>query len=155
MDNQLTRGRFFAAATATALVAMAALAGCADFESPADPTSGLPDVLVADPDFATDILPMFTKRCSIGGCHSFATAQAELDLSANVAYDNIVGVASRQRPQYSRIRPFRPDSSWLVLLISAGPGGVDGYARMPLSSIPLTANQIGTIVNWVNAGAVR
>jgi hypothetical protein len=155
MEGQLSSARWLHVTAIFGLLVGASLVACADFESPVDPTAGLPDVLVANPDFNTHILPVLTKRCSIGGCHSMATAQAELDLTAGVAYDNLVGVASRQRPQYSRIRPFRPDSSWLVLLISAGAGGVDGYARMPLSSTPLTPNQIGTIINWVNAGAVR
>lgn len=133
----------------------ALLQGCADFRSPADPSGGAPDVLVATPSFSADIQPILTKRCSIGGCHSLGTGQADLVLVAPGAYDNLVDVSATQRPALRRIRPFRPDSSWLVMLIASDPGPRGPYSRMPLASLPLTDNQVGTIVNWVLQGAQR
>jgi hypothetical protein len=128
---------------------------CADFESPSDPTGGAPDILVVNPSYATDIQPIFTARCSVGGCHSLASAQGELVLTPDESYDNLVNVQSTQNPLFRRIRPSIPDSSWLFRLITPDPSGRTGYPRMPLSSLPLTANQIGTIVNWISLGAPR
>ena len=62
---------------ATLLTVIALAWGCADFESTVDPTGGLSDVEVATPSFANDIQPIFSKRCSIGGCHSLNSARAD------------------------------------------------------------------------------
>ena len=129
--------------------------GCADFESTTDPAFGLPDDVVATPSFAADIQPIFDRRCSIGGCHSLATAQADLRLVASASYESLVGVPSRLRPQFDRVEPFDPSNSWLVRMIASDPALRLGHQRMPLSSVPLTPNQIQTIVNWIEQGAVR
>jgi len=139
--------------TTPALVVLAM--ACADFNSPTDPTGGAPDILVANPSFENDVQPILTKRCAMGGCHSFVTEQGELSLVAGSAYDNLVNVVSSQEELFVRVRPFRPDSSWLYRLIASDPAGRVGYPRMPLSSVPLTSNQIGTIVNWIMQGAAR
>ena len=73
--------------TRVLLVAAAiGLAGCADFSSPADPTGGLPDVLIANPSLRLDIQPIFTARCAQGGCHTPASAQGGLVLTAGQSY---------------------------------------------------------------------
>ena len=64
--------------TAAVLAGITLAWGCADFESTVDPTGGLPDVEVANPSFANDIQPIFTRRCAIGGCHSVNSARAEM-----------------------------------------------------------------------------
>jgi hypothetical protein len=51
------------------------------------------------------------------------------------------------------VRPGNGDNSWLVIAIRDDGARRMGLARMPLGSGPLTANQIQTIVNWVNRGA--
>lgn len=133
---------------------------CTDFTNPDDPASGLPDVAVANPSFSRDVQPIFTKRCSIGGCHSLASKQASLALAPGVAYDNIVNVKAVLKNQL-RVNPGVASESWLVVLLtrSADDGGngasADGVPRMPLASRPLTANQIATIVNWIDQGAER
>ena len=72
--------------------------GCADFETPVDPTGGAPDTSSPTPSFAANVVPIFEKRCSIGGCHSLATQQAGLVLTANAAYASLVGVPSTRMP---------------------------------------------------------
>ena len=136
------------------LVAWMMLA-CAQFDSATDPAFGLPDVVVATPSFSADIQPIFDRRCSIGGCHSLATAQAGLILVTGRSYESLVGVPSRIRPQFARVAPFDPASSWLVRMIGDDPAARFGRQRMPLSSMPLTDNQIATIVNWIQQGALR
>src|SRR5687767_15782204 len=83
---------------AALLMAIALAWGCADFESTVDPTGGLPDVELANPSFANDIQPIFSKRCSIGGCHSLNSARGELVLLPGHAYDSIVNKPSFLNP---------------------------------------------------------
>ncbi len=138
---------------AAALVMIAALPSCADFDSGIDPAFGLPDVVVGDPSFSGDIQPILDQRCSIGGCHSLATAQAGLTLATGASYASLVGVASTLRPQYLRVAPGDAENSWLIRMISDDPAARFGHQRMPLSSLPLTPNQIATITNWIEQGA--
>ena len=131
----------------------AAVAACADFEGFVDPTGGLPDVEVANPTYATDIQPIFTKRCSIGGCHTFASQRGGLALDAAHSYAMLVGVESALNPPLLRVAPGDPDASFLIHMIEASPARRDGLPRMPLGSQPLTERQIATIVNWIEQGA--
>jgi hypothetical protein len=138
------------------LVAVIALAwGCVDFESTVDPTGGLPDVEIANPSFATDIQPIFTKRCSIGGCHSLGSARAELVLLPGHAYDSIVNKPAFLEPQLDRVEPGDALNSWLVRMIEDDDAARLNFPRMPLGGQPLTQNQIATIVNWIENGALR
>jgi hypothetical protein len=134
-----------------AVVAMAL--ACTDFEAP-EPVV-LPDVLVPNPSFERDIQPIFTARCATASCHNLATAQLGLVLEAGHAYDAIVNEDSPTSHELAYIRPFQPDSSWLVRVIQADPARRFFVERMPLGRAPLTDNQIATIINWVNAGAPR
>ena len=132
-------------------VVIAAVAACTDFDAP-EPVV-LPDVLVINPSFDRDIQPIFTARCATASCHNFATQQLGLNLEAGYAYDDIVDEDSPTSHEMPYIRPFNPDSSWLVRMIQADPGRRFFVERMPLGRTPLTDNQIATIINWVSAGA--
>jgi hypothetical protein len=141
--------KFAAFVAAGVLVAVA----CTDFEAP-DPVV-LPDVIVANPSFERDIQPIFTARCATASCHNLATQQLGLNLQAGYAYDEIVGEDSPSSHELAYIQPFDADNSWLVRMIQADPGRRFFLERMPLGRVPLTDNQIATIINWVNAGALR
>ena len=143
------------ACVAAVVGGLAVALGCADFESAVDPTGGAPDTLVPNPSFTTNVVPIFEKRCSVGGCHSLATSQAGLALTAGQAYDALVGVPSSLRPPIPRVSPRDPAGSWLVAMISADQTARQGFSRMPLATQPLTSNQIATIVRWIEQGAVR
>lgn len=147
------RGRFAHLPIACMLASLTF--ACADFDSAVDPAFGLPDVVVASPSFSTDIQPILDRRCSIGGCHSLATAQAGLTLEATASYESLVGVPSTLRPQFLRVAPGDAANSWLVRMIGSDPAARFGLQRMPLSSLPLTPNQIATIINWIDQGALR
>ena len=141
-------------ALGAALLAAAVLSlGCANFETTVDPTGGAPDTLVSTPSFAANVAPIFEQRCAVGGCHSIATHQAGLTLAAGRAYESLVGVPSSLRPSVERVRPLAPRESWLVTMISADDAARQGVPRMPLATLPLTANQIATIVRWIEQGA--
>lgn len=132
------------------LVALAA--ACADFEGVTG-TGGLPDVVVEAPQFQRDIVPVFERRCAIGGCHSESTHQAGLYLTRDSAHAALVNRPSRLRGGEVLVRPGNAGDSWLVIAIRDDAARRLGLARMPLGSGPLTPNQIQTIVNWVNRGA--
>ena len=110
---------------------------------------------VAPPTFARDVQPIFTKRCALGGCHSIASHQGGMSLDASVAYENIVGVASSEVTSLKRVQPRDHASSWLWRRIQPDPSLRQGAPRMPLAATPLTANQITTIMNWIDEGAPR
>lgn len=143
------------ALTATVVVGVTLAWGCADFESTVDPTGGLPNVLIANPSFASDIQPIFTKRCAMGGCHSLNSARAEMVLVAGHAYDSLVNKPSFLNPVFDRVEPGDAVNSWLVRMIEDDDVARSHYSRMPLGGQPLTDNQIGTIVNWIENGALR
>ena len=128
--------------------------GCANLDTPVDPAGGAPDTLVPTPSFTADVLPIFEKRCSVGGCHSFVTRQAGLSLTATDAYSLLVGVPATLQPARLRVQPSQPNQSWLVTMISADDGARQNYSRMPLATQPLTPNQIATIVRWIEQGAL-
>jgi hypothetical protein len=143
--------RAAAACAATIILSL----GCADFDAAIDPTGGAPDVLVENPSFTRDVLPILDKRCATGGCHSPATQQGALMLTPDLAYDQLVNVPSVLVSGEVRVRPSQPAQSWLVAMIEADDARRRGFRRMPLASQPLTANQIGTIVRWIEQGARR
>ncbi len=136
-----------------AALAMIAALACTDFEAPEAVV--LPDVVVQDPSFERDIQPMFTARCATASCHNLATQQMGLNLQAGYAYDAIVDRDSPSSHGLKHIRPFQPDSSWLIRMIQPDPARRFFLERMPLGRAPLTDNQIATIINWVNDGAPR
>ena len=135
------------------LVLAAVYGACADFEGVVTPTGGLPDVVVEAPQFQRDIVPIFERRCGIGGCHSESSHQAGLVLTRTAAHAALVNKLSQTRIGEVLVRPGNADASWLVIAIRDDAARRMGLARMPLGSGPLTANQIQTIVNWVNRGA--
>ena len=136
------------------LAAAAALLGaCADFSSPQDPTSGLPDILIAHPSLITDIQPIFTKRCAQGGCHTPLDARAGLVLSQGQAYSHLVNVQSVHGSPMMRVLPGDHTNSFLWVALQPDDALHPGLPRMPLAAQPLTANQLQNIVNWITDGA--
>ncbi len=137
----------------TQLVLAAMIGACADFEGPLSPAGGLPDVVVAAPQFQRDIVPIFERRCGIGGCHSEATHQAGLVLTPASAHAALLNRPSQTRAGEVLVRPGDAADSWLAIAIGPDEARRLGLSRMPLGSGPLTPNQIQTIVNWINRGA--
>jgi hypothetical protein len=142
--------------TACAVI-VAAIAGvfgaCADFEGVTNPTGGLPDVVVDAPQFSRDIVPIFERRCGIGGCHSEVSRQGGLVLTRASAHGALINVPAQTRLGEVLVRPGDAAGSWLVIAIRDDSARRRGLPRMPLASGALTPNQVQTIVNWVNRGA--
>lgn len=138
---------------AALLLLACVLAGCADFT--AGEAFGLPDVEVADPSFSGDVAPILDKRCATGGCHTPRSHQGEMVLATGHAYDAIVGVTAVTNPAFQRVEPGNADDSWLWRRIQPDANLRPGHVRMPLATAPLTDNQIATIRNWIDRGALR
>ena len=75
-----------------------------------------------------------------------------LDLSPQVSYANLVGVASRGKVGAIRVVPGDPENSYLIHKLEGRPGIVG--VRMPKIGPPyLTDGQILVIKRWIELGA--
>lgn len=102
--------------------------------------------------FAQDIQPVFNQSCALSGCHTGSSPSQGMNLSLGQAYSNIVNVASGQRPDLMRIKPFDTNASYLISKIKGE--DING-SRMPLGSPQLSAEVIAKFDNWVKEGAVN
>jgi hypothetical protein len=104
---------------------------------------------VVTPDLASIEANVFTPICS--KCHIGAGAPEGLQLDAAHAYDALVGVQSAEEPNFQRVNPGNPDSSYMVLKIEGAPG-IEG-GQMPLGEKPLPQPTIDAIRQWITNGA--
>jgi hypothetical protein len=93
------------------------------------------------------------KNCT--ACHSSIgrTPSGGFSLDHDVAYDNIVRVASNRKAGAIRIVPGDPDSSYLVQKVE-GASGIVGV-RMPFGGPYLSDGQILILRRWIEIGAPR
>src|SRR6476619_3001089 len=89
----------------------------------------------APPDFTREIEPIFAASCY--ACHGPKSHMGGLRLDVKAAALSKVVV------------PGNATDSLLVRRISSG----DEQTRMPMGGKPLTADEIATIKNWIDAGA--
>lgn len=142
-------------ALAGAALAVAASACDESLSSLTGPTPNL------EPTFTSIQREIFESTDTAGrvacvNCHNAAGAQftANLNLTRNVAYDQLVNVASVQRRDLRRVTPGDPERSYLVHKIE-GRSGIIGR-RMPIGgSAFLTDGQILVIKRWIERGAPR
>jgi len=114
-----------------------------------------------EPTFASIQQQIFETTDSAGRtacitCHSSTgrTPSGGLNLNHDVAYDQIVNMASRGKPTAMRIVPGDPDSSYLIAKVEGTPGIVG--RRMPFNGPPyLTDGQILILKRWIAIGAPR
>jgi hypothetical protein len=131
------------------LVAALAFAGCGKPKPlPTEPDGGGPPP--ADATFTRVQAEVFSVNCALSGCHAGTAPTGGMDLSAGVAYGNIVGVASTERGDLHRIEPGDPDRSYLVKKIR-GDADIVG-SPMPLIG-SLTSAQRQLVIDWVRRGA--
>jgi hypothetical protein len=117
--------------------------GCqyaAEFGEP-DPDSGAT--------FSGHVQPIFDTRCATPGCHGSMAPQAGLDLTRDVARDNLFGM-SIQNPEIPLVTPGNPTNSYLMTKLTG-----DGFAgqQMPLGAAPLTEAEQGIVRLWISYGA--
>ncbi len=97
----------------------------------------------------SQVQAIFNSSCAVSGCHAGSSPTGSMDLSAGVAYANIVNVASVQNPALSRITPNDPENSYLFRKLTGT--NISGN-RMPLGGT-LSAAQIDLVRDWIEAGA--
>ncbi len=130
-----------------ALVAfLITLTGCEHAEAPTGPGNG-----VQAPDFDSIQVAIFSQTCA-PGCHEGSNPAGGMNLSEGEAYDNIVEVRSRQAPEYFRVEPNNPDSSYIIMKLE-GSDKIVGQ-RMPAGGRgPLSQEKIDAIREWIDEGA--
>ena len=96
-----------------------------------------------------DVLSIFEESCAYSGCHMGRRAPRGLDLTAEHAFGNLVGVESSTRPQFLLVKPGDPANSYLMkkLLADADISG----DPMPKDEPPLSPEQIQIIADWIRS----
>lgn len=107
--------------------------------TPIDPTATFSRV-------KSEILP----TCSAAGCHGRIAPQESLVLTPDVAYAQIVGVASLEVPSLRRVAPGDATNSYLYRKVTGV--GITGD-RMPQGGPFLTDAQISLVRDWIRRGA--
>lgn len=92
---------------------------------------------------------VFTPSCAISGCHAGKNAPYGLDLSADVAYANLVNVASGEQPGMLRVAPGKSSESFLIKKLL----GQNTSRMPPAPAPPLDASVIDSIRAWIDRGA--
>lgn len=95
---------------------------------------------------------VFNLSCALSGCHTGANPTGGMNLSAGMAYTNIVGVASSEVPALQRVSPGNADDSYLVQKLE---GTAAVGARMPFGAAPLSDMKIQNVRDWIDAGALE
>ena len=93
-------------------------------------------------------------RAACVTCHTASRLQfvAGLNLDHDVAYSQLVNVASREQPSLMRVAPSNPDASYIIHKLE-GQAGIVGR-RMPFNGPPyLTDGQIQIVRRWITIGA--
>ena len=114
-----------------------------------------------EPTFASIQRDIFETADSAGrvaciGCHTSTgrNPSSGLNLNHDVAYDQLVNLASREKPSTARVVPGNPDASYLVQKLE-GASDIVGR-RMPFAGAPfLTDGQILILRRWIATGAPR
>jgi hypothetical protein len=93
---------------------------------------------------------IFTPNCATSGCHTGASPQQGLNLSAGQTFSNTVGVASNEVPSMNRVLAGDPNNSYLLQKV-LGTAAVG--SRMPLGESALSNSDIQDIRTWIAEGA--
>jgi hypothetical protein len=94
-------------------------------------------------------------RPACSGCHTSTgrTPAGGLNLTGDLAYDQLVNVPSARKPGAIRVIPGDPENSYLYQKIEGSPGIVG--VRMPFNGPYLSDGQIEIIERWIEIGAPR
>ena len=90
---------------------------------------------------------IFTPSCAFSGCHGGGSPAEGLNLTAGMAYANIVNVRSSQQGNRDRIEPDEPDASYLYLKVTGYPS-ISGV-RMPRSAPALSQQLLDLLRDWI------
>ncbi|HSP95961.1 MAG TPA: hypothetical protein VL049_01780 [Candidatus Dormibacteraeota bacterium] len=98
------------------------------------------------------------RGCTSAACHD-ASASGGLNLTADVAFDNLVGKPSETVPGWTRVQVGEKDRSLLFINVAAKttPETFTAPLRaMPLGVLPaLSTNELEALRKWIEVGAPR
>jgi hypothetical protein len=104
---------------------------------------------------STNVQPIFNRSCALAGCHLGPVPAQGQDLSAGMTVGSSVNVKSTEIPTRLRIKPGKPDESYLVQKIegTAGIAGIQmpqGCPGSPLNGAQcLSAMDMACIRQWI------
>ena len=143
------------------VLAAGVFVGCGSSDSPAPaaptaPPPAPPAPPPAPPPAEDMLMPtlssiqamVFDPRCVAH--HGGQSVEAGLDLSEGMSHAALVNVPSTQTA-LDLVEPGDAENSYLIHKLEGRPGIVRD--RMPPIGDPLTAEEIGAIRDWINAGA--
>jgi hypothetical protein len=138
------------------VVSTGAAPGTATITATASPASAsrVVTTVTTGVSFSASVATVFTGAAACSSCHP---PQEGMNLTTGpLAYTNIVGVTANEQPVLKRVRPFRPDSSYLIHKIQGTQATVGGSGvRMPFGGTPLSNATINLIRNWILQGALN
>lgn len=129
---------------------LAALAvGCSDDgDSPTSPSNNNNNNTTDTVSFSSDISPILSSRGCLGsGCHGTPGGSGGLTMGSG----SYAAVINASGDNGDIIVPGNANTSNLYLKVTASP---PFGSRMPLSGTPLTDDQINSIRDWINQGAL-
>jgi len=91
---------------------------------------------------------IFTTDCIT--CHSSPNPSKNLDLDTGVAWSSLVEVSSSQNSNLFLVDPNASGDSWIINKIE---GTQTSGVQMPKNASSLSAADIQTIKDWIDAGA--
>ena len=104
---------------------------------------------------------LLTPSCATVGCHAGSAPQGELALTADVAYEKLVGVTptnpNARADGLKRVRAGIPDSSLLYhkLVFPPGHHARDYGNPMPTGTVGVSPGQLEFVKQWILAGAPK
>ncbi|MDB5099406.1 MAG: Fibronectin type domain protein [Cyanobacteria bacterium RYN_339] len=104
-----------------------------------------------------DIAAKVFTTCSTRSCHSATSTKGGLQLTADVAYEQLVNVAAEndkaKLTNKKRVIPGDPANSFLVQKLESPPAGEGDM--MPQRGQKLPDDQINAIKTWIQNGAKK
>ena len=126
------------------LVGLLLSAGCGGKNS-TEPTPAKSDLTT----FSLLKSSLFTPTCARSGCHGTTSTQANLLLTADHAYTDLVDVTSFESPTLKRVKPFDSANSFLMCKLNG-----TGTNIMPPAG-KLAQARIDSVAAWINRGAAN
>ena len=103
------------------------------------------------PSYATDIEPIFVKRCA--ECHGADSPKKGLDLSQGKGFANLLQRKSLEEPLMGLVKAGDPTASFLWLKLSHTATEGKGMPRTILGAKKLPQAQLDAVKNWIVQGA--
>jgi hypothetical protein len=93
---------------------------------------------------------VFTPSCAYATCHA-APGASGLVLEDGASYDALVNVDSADNPGHTFVIPGNSADSYLMHKLNGGPD-ITGF-QMPNTGVPLDADLIQLVADWIDDGA--